>query len=376
MIEIRKIEGRRQLNRFVQFAIDLYKGNENYVPPIISMEVDTLDPAKNPVYQFCESIFFLAFCDGKPVGRVAGFINHRSNEKLGEKIVRFCWIDFVDDHKVSSALLDSIRSWGKQRGMDTMIGPMGPSDIDNEGCLVEGFDFLPTSLNSYNASYYKSHFESYGMITDATWYEFLIEVPERIPEKFVKVAAIVKERYGLKVFFEPNAKRAKKEWGQKLFELLNVCYSQIYGFTEMTPKQIDYYVNLYLPQVPMDLIRFVTDCHNDLIAFGIMIPSLSKAQQKAKGHLFPFGWYHLLSAMRKNSGNDTVDMLLIGVRPDYQNKGVHSLIFTDMYPTLKAYGFRYMETNCELETNHKIQQIWKELNPLHHKTRMAYRISI
>lgn len=376
MIEIRRIEGRKALRHFVQFAIDLYKDAENYVPPIIDMEIDTFDKAKNPVYEFCDSIYYMAYLDGKAVGRVAGFINHRSNEKLNAKIVRFCWIDFIDSQEVCFALLDAIKAWGKEYGMNEMVGPMGPSDIDNEGCLTEGFEYLPTIVNSYNAPYYQTHLESYGLTPDATWYEFRIPVPEILPEKFTKGAQVVKERYNLHSFHEPNANKAVKKWGHKIFELVNACYAPIYGFTEMSDAQIDYYVKAYVPMIPMEFLRLVTDSRGDLIAFGVMIPSMSVAQQKAKGHLFPFGWYHLLKVLKIKGTTDTIDMMLIGVRPDYQGKGVHSLIFTDVYPHLRRWGFKYMETNAELVTNNKVQQIWKDLNPVHHKTRVAYKKNI
>lgn len=376
MIEIRRIEGRRALKQFVQFAIDLYKGSENYVPPIIDMEVDTFDPKANPVYEFCDSIFYMAYRENKPVGRIAGFINHRSNAKYNDKIVRFCWIDFIDDLEVSQSLLNAIKDWGKQQGMIKMCGPMGPSDIDNEGCLTEGFDRLPTIVNSYNAVYYKHHLEAYGLKPDATWYEFRISVPDAIPEKFVRGTEIVKQRYGLRGFYEPSAKTAVRKWGKKIFELMNACYAPIYGFTEFSEAQIDYYVKAYVPMIPMEFLRLVVDKDDNLIAFGILIPSLSVAQQKAKGHLFPLGWYHLLKAIKCKGTTDTIDMMLIGVRPDYQGKGVHSLIFTDVYPWLRKWGFKYMETNAELVTNQKVQIIWKDLNPEHHKTRIAYQMEI
>jgi len=376
MIELRRIEGRKALKQFVQFAIDLYKGYENYIPPIIDMEVDTFDPDKNPVYEFCDSIFYLAYRDGKAVGRVAGFINHRSNKKYNDHIVRFCWIDFIDDQEVSFALFDAIKAWGKEHGMTSMVGPMGPSDIDNEGCLTEGFDQLPTVVNSYNAAYYQTHFAAYGFEPDATWYEFRIPVPDAVPEKFVRGAEIVRERYDLRVFHEPNVKKAVKLWGRKIFNLVNEAYAPIYGFTSLSEKQIDYYLDYYVPQVPMEFLRMVADKDDNLIAFGVMIPSLSEAQKRAKGHLFPFGWYHMLKALKCKGATDTIDMMLIGVRPDYQGKGVHSLIFTDIYPSLRKWGFKFMETNAELVTNQKVQTIWKDLNPVHHKTRIAYRRDI
>ena len=376
MIEIRRVEGRKGLRQFVEFAIDLYKGSEYYIPPIISMEVDMHDPNKNPVYEFCDSVFLLAYRDGKPVGRIAGFVNHRSNQKYDNKVCRFCWIDFIDDEEVSRTLLDSVRAWGKEHGMDKLVGPLAPTDIDNEGVLVEGFDQLPTTVNTYNYPYYERHFQAYGMEREATWYEFRISAPQSIPEKHRNMAELVKERYGLRVFTELNAKRFTKLWGKKLFDLMNLSYSEIYGFTELTEAQIDYYIKLYLPQVPLSLIRLVADKDDNLIAFGLSIPSLSKAQQRAKGHLFPFGWIHMLRALYVKGVTDTVDFLLMGVRPDYQGKGVNSLIFCDLIEEYKRWGFKYMETNAELVNNKKIQNVWTMFNPVHHKTRCTYTCSI
>ena len=376
MIEIRRIEGRKALKRFVEFAIDLYKGAEYYIPPIISMEVDMHDPVKNPVYQFCDSIFLMAYRDGQAVGRIAGFVNHRSNEKYHNKVCRFCWIDFIDDEEVSRALLDSVRAWGKEHGMETLVGPLAPTDVDNEGLLVEGFDQLPTTVNTYNYPYYERHFQAYGMEREATWYEFRIEAPKAVPERYQRMAQMVQEKYGLRVFTELNAKRFQREWGQKLFELMNVSYSDIYGFTEMTQAQIEYYIKLYLPQVPLRLIRLVADKDDNLIAFGLSLPSLSRAQQRAKGHLFPFGWLYMLRALYVKGATDTIDFLLMGIRPDFQGKGVNSLIFCDLIPEYQRWGFKYMETNAELVTNHKIQNVWSDFNPKHHKTRCTYTCSI
>ena len=373
MIEIIPIQGRKALARFVRFAIDLYAGFENYVPPIISMEVDTFDPAKNPVYRFCDSVFYMAMRDGKPVGRIAGFVNRRSNQKFSTRICRFCWADFIDDEEVSRALLDAVSAWGKSLGMDTLVGPLGPTDIDNEGCLVEGFDQLPTTANNYNAPYYRHHYEAYGLQVDATWFEYRMTVPDAVPERYLRVAEMVQSRYGLRVFTDSSARHISKVWGHKVFHLLNEAYADIYGFTELTEQQIDYYVHLYLPQVPLNLVRLVADKDDNLIAFGISIPSLSRAQQKCHGHLFPFGWLHMLKAMYRPGATDTVDLLLMAVRPDYQGKGVNALLFTELIPEFIHWGFRHVETNCELTTNHKVQNQWSMFSPLHHKTRCAFR---
>ena len=376
MLEIRRIEGRKALTKFVQFAIDLYKGHENYVPPIISMDVDTFDVNTNPAYKFCDTVYYMAYRDGKPVGRIAGFINHRSNKKIGSLDCRFCWIDFIDDLEVSRLLLDTVQQWGKEHGMTNLVGPLGPTDIDNEGCLVEGFQHLPTIVNTYNAPYYKKHFESYGMTPDATWYEYRIPVPPEVPEKYLRMAALVKEKYGLTAFTDMDPKHLKQTWGLKLFHLFNEAYAQIYGFTELTDEQIDYYLDIYVSQIPLDLIRMIKDKDDNLVGFGITMPSMSRAQQKAKGHLFPFGWFHMLRALKCKGATDTLDLMLIGVRPDYQGKGVNSLLFAELIPEFNKWGFKYIETNAELLTNHKVRNQWEDFKPVHHKTRCTFMKAI
>lgn len=376
MLEIRRIEGRKALTKFVQFAIDLYKGYENYVPPIISMDVDTFDVNTNPAYQFCDAIFYMAYRDEVPVGRIAGFINHRANQKVNNLNCRFCWIDFIDDLEVSRLLLDTIAQWGKEHGMTNLVGPLGPTDIDNEGVLIEGFQYLPTTVNTYNAPYYQKHFEAYGMEREATWFEYRMEVPKAVPEKYLRMTELVKQRYGLRVFTDLNPSHLKKVWGHKLLTLFNESYAPIYGFTELTDAQIDYYLDIYVSQIPLDLVRMVVDKDDNMIAFGITMPSLSRAQQKAKGHMLPFGWFHLLRALKCKGATDTCDFMLIGVRPDYQGKGVNAMFFTELIPEFNKWGFKYLETNAELQTNHKVRNQWEDFSPMHHKTRCTYQCPI
>ena len=373
-VTVKKVETRKDLRRFAEFPNHLYKDNPYFVPQIVSMDMDTFDPAKNRAYEVCEGSYWLAYDEnGKIVGRVAGIINHRYNEKVGQKICRFGWIDFIESQEVADALLAEVEEYGREHGMEEVEGPVGFLEFDVSGVLVEGFDQLPTTANSYNAPYYRRHFESYGLTADATWFEYRMEVPDAVPEKHLRVAQVVQQRYGLRVFADTDAKHIARVWGHKLFHLMNEAYAQIYGFTELSEEQIDYYVNLYLPQVPLRLVRLVADADDNLIAFGISIPSLSRAQQKANGRLFPFGWYHLLSAMYRRGVSDTVDLLLMAVRPDYQGKGVNALLFTELIPEYIRWGFRYVETNAELTTNHAVQNQWTSFNAEHHKTRCTFK---
>lgn len=374
MIEIRKIERtRKSLKKFVQFTMKLYRGNAFYVPPMLESEIDILDETVNPAFEFCESVYFMAFREGKPVGRIAGFINRHANEKFQEGQCRFGFVDFVDDREVSSALLDAVRAWGAQRGMSVLMGPMGMTDLDYEGCLIEGFDQLPTSMTIYNFPYYRKHFEAYGLEPDIFANEYRMRVPVEVPEKYVRISEIVSKRLGLQVFQDTDAKHIVKHWGHKIFHLLNEAYAPLYGFTELTPKQIDYYIHLWLPQVRLDLVQLVADKQGELIAFGICCPSLSVAQQKAKGKMWPWGWFHLAKAMYWKGGTDTFDLLLVAVRPDYQGKGVNALLFPEMIRVAIQSGFKWAESNPELETNARVQEMWKDFNPVRHKRRCIFK---
>ena len=376
MITIKEISSRKELKRFVQFAIDLYKGNDCYVPPLISDEVDNLDKSKNPAFRFCDAVFFMAYDEkGVPVGRIAGIINPRYNEKSGERLCRFGYVDFIDDRTVSQALFDAVALWGKAKGMTSLAGPMGMTDLDYEGALTEGFDQLSTMSTIYNYHYYIEHFKAYGMNVDAQWNEFLIPVPEKITDKHIRVSDFVRNHYGLKSFSETSSKRLRERYGYKIFELLNVAYSHLYCVSELDDRQIQYYIDLYLPLLPLECIRLVTDSSDNLIAFGVTCPSMARAQQKAKGSLFPFGWYHLVKAMYFK-GTDTWDLMLIAVHPDYQGKGVTALLFTDMLPVGIRRGFRYVSAYPQLTDNFKVQEQWKYFDYKINRRRATFRVEI
>lgn len=365
---IEEIKGRKQLKKFVEFQIGLYEGVDAFVPPMIQSEVDSLDAAKNPAFEFCEVAFFVAKREEKIVGRIAGIINHRSNERLGKLQCRFCYCDFLDELELSHALLDVVSDWGRKKGMQELIGPLGMTDLDYEGCLLEGFDQLATTADLYNYPYYAHHYEAYGMKPEGFWTEYHMTMPDAIPEKHLRVAQIAKRRYGLEVLKITDAKTIVSQYGKKIFYLLNEAYGPLYGFCPLTEKQIDYYINLYLPQVRLDMIRLVVDKEDNLLAFGISCPSLSRAQQKAKGKMLPFGWIHLAKAMYMNrhsfwgrllgGGTDTCDLLLMGVKPEMQGKGVNALLFTELIPQFMENGYTYVESNNELDDNHKIQNLW------------------
>ena len=347
------------------------------MPDLYDDMVDTFDRQKNPAFEFCEADYFLAYNDkGEVVGRVAAIINHRSNETWESKNVRFGWIDFIDDETVSRALLDTVAAWGKERGMNAMQGPLGFTDLDAEGLLIEGFDQLSTMATIYNFPYYQKHIEQYGLEKDADWVEFKINIPDGIPDKMKRIADLISRKYGLHIKKLKNMKEVKEGgYGQKIFDLINEAYAPLYGYSRMSQKQIDQYVVTYLPILDLRMVTLVEDAENNLVAVGVSMPSMSRALQKAKGKMLPFGWWHLLKALKWDRPK-TLDLMLVGVKAEYQSKGVNSLLFTDLIPVYQSLGFKDAESNPELETNNKVQAQWEYFDTTQHKRRRAYKKSI
>ena len=377
MIQIKKVTNKKELKTFIRFNYELYKENPYSVPDLYDDMVSTFTREKNPSFEFCEADYFLAYdSNGKVVGRVAAIINQRSNEAWDTKNVRFGWIDFIDDFSVSKALLDTVAAWGKERGMTTMQGPMGFVDLDAEGLLIEGFDQLSTMATIYNYPYYQAHLEQYGLEKDNDWVEFKINIPDAIPEKMKRIADLISRKYGLHIKKLKDMKEVKEgNYGQKIFNLINNEYSHLYGYSRMSQKQIDQYVNMYLPILDLRMVTLIEDADDNLIGVGVSMPSLSKALQKAKGKKLPFGWWHLLKALRFNRPK-TLDLMLVAVKQEYQNKGVNSLLFTDLIPTYQALGFKDAESNPEMETNNKVQAQWEYFDTIQHKRRRAYKKNI
>ena len=370
-IEIRKIDTKCGLKKFVKWGIDLYKGNECFVPPLVMDDVNTLDPHNNPAFDFCESIYFMAYDDGKPVGRIAGIINNVVNEKTGKKTLRFGWVDFIDDPRVSEALFRAVEVWGRSKGMEEIVGPLGFSDMDPEGMLVEGFDQEGTMATIYNYPYYPKHLEAMGFEKEADWIEFRMTIPDGIPERYQRISDIIKRKYELSTPKYTSAKKLVKDYGQAIFQLINEAYSELYGYSPLTPRQINRYISMYIPVLRLDNISLIVDKDKKLIGVGIAMPSMSKALIKCRGRMFPFGWIHLLKALRGQ--NDVVDLLLVAVKPEYQSKGVNSLLFTDLIPCFIKNGYKFAESNPELELNQKVQSQWGYFETRQHKRRRAYR---
>nr|WP_315088186.1 N-acetyltransferase [uncultured Prevotella sp.] len=378
-IQIKRVETKKDLKRFIEFHYDLYKGNPYDVPNLYSDEVNTLSKDKNAAFDFCEAEYFLALEEGKIVGRVAAIINHKANEKWKKKDVHFGWIDFIDDIEVSRALFEAVEEYGRKKGMNDIVGPLGFTDMDPEGMLTWGFDKLGTMATIYNYEYYPQHMEKLGgWEKDNDYVEYYLVVPEKSPEKYTKIAEMVEKRYNLHV-----RKLTKKDifqggYGKKLFDLINLTYSDLYGFSELTDRQIDQYVKMYFPLADLDLVTVIEDGNKDnqLAGLGITIPSLSHALQKCRrGRLFPFGWWHLLRAIKFHK-TDGVDLLLMGFLPEYRSKGANALLFADLIPRYVNYGFKWGETQVEMESNEGVQSQWGPLDPINHKKRRCYRRSL
>ena len=373
MIEIRTVKTKKEQEQFLQFYYDLYRSSEYAVPFLYFDEVATLRRDKNPSFECCEAEYFLAFKDGKVVGRVAAIINNRANEKWDSKQVRFGWFDFIDDIEVSKALLNAVEQWGSERGMTEVVGPMGFIDTDREGMLVEGFEELSTMYVNYNYPYYPQHMERIeGFEKDNDYLEMKVKVPEVVPDKFAKLTEMVRKRYGLRVHKFTRKELVDEGWGRQVFHLLNATFKDLYGFSELSQSQIDKLVNDYIKIADLNLVTAVMDGDN-MVGFGITFPSFSRALQKTRdGRLFPLGWWHLLKILKCHK-TDTVDLLLIGVLPDYRPKGANALIFDDLIRQFQRYGFTWAETGPQMESNMGVLSQWQYLESRNHRRHRCYK---
>jgi hypothetical protein len=371
-IVIKEVTTKTELSKFIKFPFSLYKKNANWVPPLIFDELHTLSRKKNPAFEFCDARYWLAYKDDKIVGRVAGIINHKYNEKWQKKLVRFGWIDFIDDFEVSHELLKQVQKWGLENGMNEVHGPLGFTDFDGEGMLIEGFDELPTFGSIYNYPYYQHHIEKHNFIKDTDWVEYVVTLNDIVPEKISRLAKTVAERYNLKYL---RVKKTKEmlPYARDIFYLINEAYKDLFGFVELTDKQIDVYVKQYFNFIKPGFVPIILDSNNKLVGFGITMPSLSRAIQKAKGRLLPLGFIHILRAMKNNPA---ADLYLTAVRPEYQNKGVNAMIICEINHVFIKNKITRVETNRELEENSKIRAQWRFYESRLHKRRRCYKKSL
>ena len=378
-ITIKKVQTKRDLDTFIQLHYDLYRGNPYDAPNLYSDEIQTLSKDKNSAFEFCEAEYFLAYKDGKLAGRVAAIINHRYNKQWDRPAVRFGWLDLVNDADVMRALLTAVEDYGRQKGMKEIIGPLGFTDMDPEGMLTKGFEELGTMATGYNHEYYPKLMEKMeGYEKDNDYVEWKLWVPkEGMPEKFKRVAEMTMQRYNLHVKkLQKSEVFGPKQYGIRVFEVINKTFGHLYGYSEMSRKQMEEYVNLYFKFLDMELLCLIEDWNtpdHDVIGVGITIPSLTKALQKCRnGRIWPFGWWHLLRALKWKK-TDVVDLLLIGVLPEYRTKGANALLFYDLIPIYQKYGFKWGETHVEMETNGKVQSQWAYLEHEQHKRRRCYK---
>lgn len=368
MLEIREVKTPGDLKKFIKFPHGLYSKNPFWVPPLFFDEINTLRKDKNPAFEYCDARYWLAYKDGRIAGRIAGIVNHRYIEKWGKKHVRFSWVDFIDDMEVSGLLFKTVEDWAKSMGMDAVHGPLGFCDLDREGMLIEGFEEMGMLITNYNYPYYPKHLEEFGYIKETDWVEFEIKVPDSIPERVERINDAVLKRLNLKIL---DARKPKDllPYLTGVFELLNDAYKNLFGVVTLTDRQIEAYIKQYFSFVNVDYVRFILDADNKVAAFGIAMPSLSKAMRKSGGSLFPFGFIHVLRALKKN---DRVDLYLVAVRPELQSKGINAMLLTEINKSAIKNGVKYAETGPELESNTKVQALWKHYETRQHKRRSCF----
>ena len=370
-VEIKQITTRRGLKEFVKYENEFYKDCEYFCPQLINDELDVFDEKKNPAHEVCEYVLFMAYRDKNPVGRIAGIINHAANEKWNVKKVRFGWIDFIDDQEVSFALLDAVVEWGKSKGMDKLNGPVGMTDFDHQGLLIEGYDYLAPMASLYNYPYYVRHLEAYGLGKEADWIEYQINPQTELPERFERMDKIVRERTKVRVDKVKNCKELVKKYGTQYMDVIDIAYQKLYNFQPLSDRQKKYYCDSYFPLLNFDFVTLVVNEKDEVVGVGVGMPDISKALRKCKGKLFPFGWYHMVKALRAKQ-MDKFDLLIIAVRPDYQDRGLNAVIIADQHPYFVKYGIKEVETTAILETNTKNQTHWEMFPHKIHKRRRAY----
>ena len=368
-VEIRKVEGRKGLKAFVRFPYSIYKDDPHWVPPLDMDDMGTLSPDKNPAFAYCEAELWMAYRDGKAVGRVAGIVNRRYIEKWGQKRARFGWLEFIEDREVLAALMRTVEDWARAKGLDGIHGPLGFTDMDREGMLIEGFGELGTYATNYNKPYYPKLLAELGYAKDVDWLEYNIATPKEIPEKVRRVQELISKRTGVRIFEWKNKKQIVAKYGDEIFRLIDETYNHLYATVPLTEEQVRYYIKTYLGFVDPRFTKVIVDAEERLVGFGISTPSLSRAVQKARGRLFPLGWYHILRALKRPR---TLDMYLVAVRPEYQARGVIALLMGAINASAIEAGIEDAETNVELETNIEVQGLWKDYEKRQHKRRRAF----
>lgn len=368
-LTVKEVISPKELKKWVDFPNKLYLDNPYYVPFLAQDEIDTFTKEKNPAYDFCETRLFLAYRDKEPVGRIAALINHSYNKKWNKNAMRFTRFDFIDDYEVSAALFDAAVSWGRERGYTQVMGPIGFTDMDHEGMLVEGFEEFNMSITFYNHPYYLDHMEKLGLRKDIDWIEYRISVPEKIDEKIEHVSERIVERSGLKVVTYTDRKLLERE-AHDAFKLVDVAFSVLYGTVPLTEAVIDKVIADYIPLVNLDYICSIKDKDDKIIGFGVMVPSIAKALKRSHGKLMPFGIFRMLRALRGN--NDTLEMFFVAVDPSYQGMGLPLILIDTLLKPCIRNGVKYCETGPMLETNANVHSMWSCFDKKQHRRRRCY----
>jgi GNAT superfamily N-acetyltransferase len=368
-LEIRTVKSIKELKAFVRFPYSIYRGDPCWVPPLDIDDLTTLRKDKNPAFEFCEAEYWMAYMDGRAVGRVAGIINNRVIEKWGKKYARFSWIDFIEDFEVAKALIETVEAWAKSKGMEGLQGPLGFTDLDKEGILIEGFDQMGTYETGFNKPYYAPFIERLGFTKDIDWIEFRVKTPDSIPEKVQRVGELISKRTGVHLYKWKSKKDMIKNYAPQLFELIDEAYDPLYGTAPLSEHQIQFYIDTYLGFVDPRFTKIIVDEKGGLVGFGLALPSLANAARKAGGRLLPLGWLHLLLALRHP---EVIDLCLVAIKKEYQERGVIALIMNALNKSAIEAGVKYSETNVELENNYKVHSMWKDYEKTQHKRRRAF----
>ncbi len=366
-ISIKQVSTPADYKAFVQFQFDLYKGNKYWVPPIIADEVKAIQKEFNPAFAFCEAAFWLVYKDGKIAGRIGAIINKLAIEKTGESIGRFTRTEFINDNQVVDTLFYTAQNWLKERGMTSVQGPLGFTNLDHQGMMIEGHDYLPSAASEYHLPYYAAQMERIGFSKEIDWVEFRLFLKE-IPEKAQRVSDMIIQRNRLTVkSFKSSAEL--KPYANKLFKLLNVAFEELFSVVALNDDLIEYYIKRYLMLLNPDFVKLVFDENDELVAFIIGLPSLSEGLQKAKGKLLPFGWWHIRKALKHPK---VVDLMLTGVLPEFQGKGVAAILINELQKVMLQYGVTDVETTGIFENNTKAIQNWKNYEHIQHKRKRCW----
>ena len=369
-IRVIKVTGSEQMNDFIQLPKKIYRNIPQYVPEFESDVRGLFDIKTNPGLEFSKIQPFVAYRGEEPVGRIVGIVNRKANKRWNLKNVRFSMIEFIDDFTVSRALIEAVEAWGMEFGMEKIHGPLGVTDFDKEGMLVEDFDLTGSMTAIYNPPYYPQHMEVLGFEKEVDWLQIRIDIPEEVPAKYARVAQYARETIGLRVV-KRSKEEIRGEYGQRAFRLFNQAYESIFGFSELSPKQVDNFLRKYVALIDTRMIPIIENDKGEIVGAAVTMGSLCEALKKSKGRLWPFGWYHLLKSLfLKREKN--AEMLLIAIRPDYQGLGVNAMFFDDLIPLYNRLGIKWAETGPQLEDNVRELTQWKPLKPTFVKRRRCY----